>query len=260
MKIGIYIIRNKINGKVYIGQSKMLNRRYSGHLYRIKRSEHHNEILQKAFDKYGIENFEYDILEEVSDINTLNKREKFWIDFYGGLNSDKVYNLKDPLLNEYSDYVRNKMSKNNIGKNNPNYGNKWTKEMKEKAANRKKGKSWEELYGEEKAKEMKKNAAKSQEGRVHSEQTKEKIRQHNVGEKNPAYGKGDRQRGNKNPMFGKISSQRKSILQFDKEGNFIKEYEFLSEVKKDGFHIGNVASAARGELKSAGGYIWKYKE
>jgi hypothetical protein len=53
---------------------------------------------------------------------------------------------------------------------------------------------------------------------------------------------------------------RKAILQFDKNDNFIKEYEFLSEVKKDGFHIGNVASAARGELKSACGFIWKYKE
>ena len=228
MKKGIYIITNKVNGKVYIGQSKQLNQRYSGHLYRINRKEHHNEILQRAFDKYGADNFEYNILEEIIDERLLNEREKYWIDFHGGLNSDKLYNLKDPLLNEYSDYVRNKMSKNNTGENNPNYGNKWTKDMKEKAANRKKGKTWEEIFGEEKAKEMKEKASKSQEGRVHSEETKNKIRQHNVGEKNPAYGKGDRQRGDKNPMFGKASSQRKSILQFDKKGNFIKEYDFLS--------------------------------
>ncbi len=260
MKKGIYIIKNKTNGKVYIGQSQKLNQRYGGHLYRLKRKEHHNEILQRAFDKYGIDNFEYNVLEEILDENMLNEREKYWIDFHGGINSDQVYNLKDPLLNEHSDYVRNKMSKNNMGENNPNYGNEWTAEMKKKESDRKKGKSWEELYGEEKAKEMKKNAAKSQEGRIHSEETKNKIREHNVGEKNPAYGKGDRQRGDKNPMFGKPALHRKAILQFDKNGNLIKEYEFICQVKDDGFNVGNVGAAVKGKLKSAGGFIWKYKE
>lgn len=259
MKKGIYIIKNKVNGKVYIGQTKKLGQRYSEHLGRIKKHKHHNELLQRAFEKYGVDNFEYSVLEEVLESSMLNEREKYWIDYYGGLNSDKNYNLKDPLLNEHSDYVRKKLSKVNSGINNPNYGNKWTQKMKNKASSLKKGKSWEELYGKEKAEEMKKNAAKSQEGRTHSEEVKDKIRQYNIGEKNPAYGMGDRQRGEKNPAFGKPSAQRKTILQFDKQGNLIKEYEFLSEVKKDGFHIGNVASAARGELKSAGGFIWKYK-
>lgn len=259
MKKGIYIITNKVNGKVYIGQTKKLGQRYSGHLYRINRKEHHNELLQRAFEKYGSDNFEYSVLEEVIEDSFLDEREKYWIDYHGGLNSNKNYNLKDPLLNEHSDYVKNKMSKNNTGVNNPNYGNKWTEEMKKKESNRKKGKSWEELYGEEKSKEMKENASKSQEGRTHSEETKDKIRQHNVGEKNPAYGMGDRQRGEKNPMFGKPALHRKAILQFDKQGNFIKEYAFICEVAKDGFNIGNVGAAVKGKLKSAGGFIWKYK-
>jgi group I intron endonuclease len=259
MRKGIYIIKNKINNKVYVGQSKMLGKRYYGHLYRIKRSEHHNEILQRAFEKYGFDNFIYEVIEEVLDDKILNKREKYWIDFYGGINSDNVYNLKDPLLNEYSDYVKNKLSKNNSGVNNPNYGNKWTKEMKDKASNNKKGKTWEEMYGEIKSIKMKEKASKSQSGRKHSEKTKEKIRQQNIGEKNPAYGNGHRQCGEKNPMYGKLSVQRRPVLQFDKKGNFIKEYNFLSEVKKDGFHIGNVASAAIGRLKTTGGFIWKYK-
>lgn len=260
MKKGIYIIKNKVNNKVYVGQSKKLEQRYGGHLYRLEKKEHHNEILQRAFNKYGADNFEYNILEEVLNDNTLNEREKYWIDFYGGINCNNIYNLKDPLLNEHSDYVRKKLSKANSGKNNPNYGNKWTEEMKKEASIIKKGKSWEELYGEDKAKEMKENASKSQEGRTHSEEVKDKIRQHNIGEKNPAYGKGDRQRGDKNPMFGKPSTKRRIVLQFDKNNNLIKEYEFLSEVKNDGFHIGNVAFAAKGKLKSAGGFIWKFKD
>lgn len=260
MKSGIYKITNTANGKVYVGQTENLGTRYGRHLYRIGRNEHHNDHLQNSFKKYGEDVFVYEVLEEIKDLSLLDLREKYWIDYHGGINSDNTYNLKDPLLNEHSDYVRNKLRKNNSGENNPNYGNRWTDEQKKKMSNSKKGKTWEELYGEEKANEMKENASKSQKGKVHTEEVKEKIRQANVGSKNPAYGKGDRQRGSKNPNFGKASSQRKSLLQFDKQGNFIKEYEFLSQVKEDGFHIGNVASAARGELKSSGGYIWKYKE
>lgn len=260
MKSGIYKITNTINGKVYIGQSKTLNTRYRGHIYRISRNEHHNEHLQRSFDKYGEDNFVYDILEEVEDLSLLDLKEKFWIDHYGGINSDNTYNLKDPMLNEYNDYIRSKLSKSNSGENNPNYGNKWTEEQKKNMSKSRKGKTWEELYGKDKAREMKENAAKAQNGRVHSEEVKEKIRQANVGEKNPAYGKGDRQLGDKNPMFGKPAKHRRSIVQFDKEGNFIKEYEFINQVVEEGFNAGNVAMAAKGKLKSSGGYIWKYKE
>jgi hypothetical protein len=126
--------------------------------------------------------------------------------------------------------------------------------------NKKKGKSWEELYGEEKAKEMKEKMIKSREGLTHSEETKNKIRQHNVGDKNPAYGKGDRQRGDKNPMFGKPALHRKAIICLDKENNIMKEYEFINQVKDDGYHPGNVWSVLNGKQKTSGGFIWKYKE
>jgi group I intron endonuclease len=151
MKSGIYVIKNKANGKVYVGQSTQLNQRYSGHLRRIKKGTHHNEILQKSFYKYGFDNFEFSILEEVLEETLLNEREKYWIDFYGGINNDNVYNLKDPLLNEYSEYVRKKISQSNAGVNNPNYGNKWTDEMKEKVSKLKKGITLEERIGKEKS-------------------------------------------------------------------------------------------------------------
>ena len=216
--------------------------------------------MQKSFYKYGFDNFEFSILEEVLEENLLNEREKYWIDFYGGINNDNVYNLKDPLLNEHSEYVRKKISQSNAGVNNPNYGNKWTDEMKEKVSKLKKGITLEERIGKEKSDFVKEKMRQSQIGRKHPDEVKEKIRQHNIGEKNPAYGMGDRQKGEKNPMFGKISTQRKVVLQFDKDGNFIKKYEFLSMVKEDGFSVGNVSSAASGKMKSAYGFIWKYKE
>lgn len=262
MKSGIYKITNTINNKVYIGQSKKLDKRYNGHLYRIKRKEHHNEHLQRSFDKHGEDKFVYEILEEVKDLSILDLREKHWIDHYGGINSDNTYNFKDPLLNEYSDYVRSKMSKSSLGENNPNYGNKWTDEQRKKMSESRKGKSWEELYGKSRADEMKLNQSKSQKGRKHSDETIEKIRQANIGEKNPAYGKGDRQLGDKNPMWGKESENRKPILQYTKGGVLVKEYDFISQVYEDGFSVGNVSNCARKlkGYKTHKGYVWKYKE
>ena len=74
------------------------------------------------------------------------------------------------------------------------------------------------------------------------------------------YGKGDRQLGDKNPMYGKPNPNRKVVLQFDKEGNLIKEYEYLNQVAEDGFHVGNVGGVCNGRGKTSGGYVWKFKD
>jgi len=149
---GIYKITNLKNQKFYIGQSKDLNNREHSHFYRLGRNEHHNGILQKSFNKHGEENFIFEVLEEIDFDNFLNEREKYWLDFHGGLNNKKIYNMKNPLTNEYSDYTKVKVSKIMLGENNPNFGNKWTDEQKENLSKKKKGKTLEERIGTEKSK------------------------------------------------------------------------------------------------------------
>jgi group I intron endonuclease len=256
MNKGIYKITNLKNNKVYIGQSENLNNREWNHFYWLGRGEHHNEHLQKSYNKYGRESFIFEVIEYTDD---LDNRELHWINECGGVNSELNYNLKDPTSKEWSDYVRVKQSKKMLGENNPNFGNKWTDEQKEMLSKRRKGLTLEERIGVEKAKLAKQKMSKSQTGRKHPNDVKEKIRQANVGENNPAYGMGDRQRGDKNPMYGKPSSKRKPIQQFTKEGVFIKEYEFLSQVMDNGFNASNVCTVANGRLKSTGGFIWRYK-
>jgi group I intron endonuclease len=163
---GIYKITNLINGKVYIGQSERLTEREREHFYRLGRGEHNNEHLQKAFNKYGKDKFIFEIIEETDD---LDNRELYWLNEYGGLNSDKIYNLKDPLTKKWSDYVRVKKSKSIIGENNPNFGKKWTDEQKEKASKSKKGKTLEQRIGKEKAELAKQKMSESQKGRKHPE-------------------------------------------------------------------------------------------
>ena len=67
MKSGIYKITNEINGKFYIGSTKDLNRRKKDHFRLLKKGTNHSIILQKAVDKYGIENFRFEILVECSE-------------------------------------------------------------------------------------------------------------------------------------------------------------------------------------------------
>jgi len=189
----------------------------------------------------------------------LNNREIYFINEYGGINSDINYNLKGPLTKEWSDYTKVKHSKNMTGTNNPNYGNKWSEDQKKEQSDKRKGVSLEERIGKDKADLTKSKMSKSQTGRKHPDEVKEKIREVNIGENNPAYGMGARQCGKDNPMYGKISTQRKSILQLDKEGNFIKEYDYLSLVADDGFNIGNVSGVCNGKGKTSGGFVWKFK-
>lgn len=51
----------------------------------------------------------------------------------------------------------------------------------------------------------------------------------------------------------------KPVLMYDFNGNFIKRYDCVKDARKDGKGRNKVADAARGERKSAGGYIWKYE-
>ena len=70
--IGIYKITNKINGKIYIGQSNDIKRRFLEHTYRDKLP------IDIAIKKYGKENFSFEILEECPT-EQLNEKETYWI-------------------------------------------------------------------------------------------------------------------------------------------------------------------------------------
>lgn len=77
---GIYQILNTKNGKFYIGSSKNLRKRCKTHFSNLRKNKHKNIILQQAFNKYGIEAFNFNIIEKVEDFNNLINREQYYID------------------------------------------------------------------------------------------------------------------------------------------------------------------------------------
>jgi len=62
MTSGIYIIRNIESGKVYIGSAVKLNKRKSDHFSELQSGKHHNQHLQNAYNKYGVDAFEFAVL------------------------------------------------------------------------------------------------------------------------------------------------------------------------------------------------------
>lgn len=100
MTIGIYAIRNKVDGKMYIGKSSNVEKRIKDHIRMLKAAERNekqtNRFLWNAVKLHGIDNFEFIFLEsfEVIDDTGLADCEIKWMDYYNSCNRNYGYNLR----------------------------------------------------------------------------------------------------------------------------------------------------------------------
>lgn len=79
-EFGIYKIINTIDQKSYIGSTvRSFKQRWSYHKYTFKRQAN-SRYLQNAWDKYGEENFSFEIVEVLTDKSLVLEREQYWID------------------------------------------------------------------------------------------------------------------------------------------------------------------------------------
>src|SRR3990167_2611327 len=99
IKSGIYIIKNLVTKKVYIGQSQDAFKRLTKHKYMLKiKDPHENKHLLNSCNKHGIENFTFEVLELVENLSFLTSFEQSYLDYYRKLPGG-VYNQVGPVDN-----------------------------------------------------------------------------------------------------------------------------------------------------------------
>ena len=91
-KSGIYCIENIITNKKYIGQSIDVDERWRKHISELNHNYHHNDYLQKAWNKYGEDSFKFYVLE-YCDICELDTKEIYYIDLYNTTDRNIGYKL-----------------------------------------------------------------------------------------------------------------------------------------------------------------------
>jgi len=95
LNCGIYQVRNLVDGKRYIGSSIDLKARKSQHFSSLRRNCHFNSHLQRSFDKYGINNFVFEILcYAEKDQEYLFLLEENYISFYKANDGAFGYNMR----------------------------------------------------------------------------------------------------------------------------------------------------------------------
>lgn len=123
MVCGIYSITNKIDGKKYIGQSVDIESRFFQHKSELRSDIHSNSHLQHSWNKYGEENFLFEIITECTIVE-LDDLEKYYIDVNNCMDPEFGYNFesggnKNKIVSEKT---RKKISKSLSGRRHPFYG------------------------------------------------------------------------------------------------------------------------------------------
>ena len=86
----IYIIKNTVNSKVYIGQTRTsVDQRWKEHL---RHAQYGDQVINRAMKKYGVDKFYIETLE-ICDISILDEREIYYIDLYDSTDKSKGYNV-----------------------------------------------------------------------------------------------------------------------------------------------------------------------
>lgn len=251
----IYKTTNLINGKIYIGQHKA--NKFDTNYYGS------GKYFCHALNKYGKENFKIELIEWCETQSQTNSRERFWIKKFNSRDKSIGYNITEGGDGwrgiHHTKLSKQKISKSKIGITPNREYLTLNNEIKGKISN-----TLKEYY---------KTHDNPRKGIHLSDETKEKLRQANLGKtyseevrakhKLPAWNKGipmteEAKQHLREINTGKIV-KRRTVGQYDMDNKLINTFISCTEAsRKTGINRIRITKCCLGYIKSAGQYIWKY--
>lgn len=225
-----HIYKRKIveTGKYYIGKHKGGDKYYYGS----------GKDYKADLKKYKV--IETEILEYVEDILKLNEREIYWLEYFDAVNNPLFYNKTNKSYgpNFQTEQWKQEQSERMKGKSTTQ-GKTWkVTDTSNMVGGGSKGKNWK--WKNSSTQERNQNISKSLKGRDISKWKSKLV----TPERNKK-------------ISDKVS---KPIMQYDLEGNFIKEWKSGSQIQKElGFNGSNIGNCCNGKFKKSYGFIWKFK-
>lgn len=251
----LYLHRNKLNGKVYIGVTgRPVEQRWSGgHGY------HSNQRFYQDIEKYGWDQFSHIVLASGMPEELAHEKEIQLISIYHSTDPKCGYNQSTggrggrsgvPLSPEVLERLRRL-----------NTGRKVSEETRQKLRLAQVGRISSGMKGKHHSESTRKHlseigktktgALNSFYGRKHSDESKQKMRAAKIGRTlTPEH-------------VQKVSDAlSRAVLQFDLSGNLIREYKSTVEASLDfaGTKYSHIPDVCNGKRKTAFGYVWKYAE
>ena len=234
------------NEKVYIGLTKQnVDRRWGNNGDGYK----NQELMRRAISHYGWDNIVHDVLAVGLTKDEAEKMEIEWIAYYNSTDKHCGYNLREGgSATTFTDEVKKKMSDSHKGEKHSRSkkvdcydlcGNfiktyRYLREVEQDG------------FNNASVSQCCNRILKTSGGfiwRWHDEQLDAKDVSSTLEKK--------REKGANSP-------KAKPVDCFDKDGNFIKTYSYLSEVENDGFYSSKVSACCLGKRKTHKGCIWKY--
>lgn len=229
----IYLVKNTVNGKCYVGQTRYtLQERWANHCSKNSGCT----ALKNAICKYGKDAFQLTVIDTATDENELDEKERYWIEKLNTL-APNGYNLKTGGERvRFTEEVRNKLRKANLGKSHSAESRKAVSES---------------------MKEQWKNGTRT--GHKVSEKSRYTLKNYVL--ENGAWNKGLPKE--QQPKFGK--PVRKSVKMQIAEtlsvpimcletGIIYPSSKVASELL--GLHQANISKCLHGERERTGGYHW----
>jgi group I intron endonuclease len=247
----IYLITNTINKKQYVGQTKRPDVEERWRQHRSNRTI--GMYIHNAYQKYGIENFKFQIIcicfdedcdkyeeEYIKKFNTLSPNG---YNLKGGghfskHHPDTMVKMRESLKKVWTEEKRKEMSERFKGENGPCYGKKLSDEQKEKLKNIRK-EYWKNI-----SKEEYERICNERKSRIHGNNPSQKVLD--------ALEKGRQ-------MGGKFS--KKCVGKYDENDTLLETYSSIAEAAtKNGICRMSISKSCSGNksYKKVRGFVWKF--